>query len=272
MVTLYVPWCRYLSEQHGVTPKLYAESFKCTTTDGQSLLTEARFTDLKIRAVGQEASPRKCVLLSTSKATKKRMKNWALSAGDKSWGTKLHVRDLGGHLDVTMRARAGTLSRRPAKATSQVHMVGALSFGFLRLVAFVRSKYLSAGLHGSEGSAISCKNLDSFQTGIVEACWPKKLPMANSHVTLSLLDAPFCCDPDLYIIWVRFRQMRRYLAYHKWLDLAAAGRPGHVHVNLLLKPAGELGFAWASGEEGLRPGMLPLCRSRARHFDVRLGP
>ena len=65
MVTLYVPWCRYLSEQHGVTPKLYAENLKCTTTDGQSLLTEARFTDLNIRAVGQEASPRKCVLLST---------------------------------------------------------------------------------------------------------------------------------------------------------------------------------------------------------------
>ena len=157
-----------------------------------------------------------------------------------------------------MRARAGTLSRRPAKATSQVHMVGVLIVGFLRLVAFLRSKYLSAGLHGSEGSAISCKNLDSFQTGIVEAYWPKKLPMANSHATLSLLDAPYCCDPDLYIIWGRFRQMRRYLAYHKWLDLAAAGRPGHGHVNLLLKPAGELGFAWASGEEGRRPGMLPL--------------
>ena len=32
-------------------------------------------------------------------------------------------------------------------------MVGALPFGFLRLVGFVRSKYLPAGLCGPEGAA-----------------------------------------------------------------------------------------------------------------------
>ena len=38
-------------------------------------------------------------------------------------------------------------------------MVGALPFSFLRLVGFVRSKYLPAGLHGAEGAAISCKKI-----------------------------------------------------------------------------------------------------------------
>ena len=71
IVALYVPWCRYLSSQHGVTPQLYADNLKCTTTDGHKLLEAARFTDRYIRAVGQEASPSKCVLLSTSKGYKK---------------------------------------------------------------------------------------------------------------------------------------------------------------------------------------------------------
>ena len=42
--------------------------------------------------------------------------------------------------------------------------------------------------------------------------------MANPHAVLSQLDAPDCCDPALYVIGGRFRQMRRYLAF----------RPGEV--------------------------------------------
>ena len=127
-----------------------------------------------------------------------------ISTGDKGWAVKLDVRDLGGHLDITNRAHAGTLAQRAVRATSQVAMVGALPFGFLRLVGFARSKFLPAGLHGAEGSHISFKNLNSFRTGIVKACWPRKLPMANPQAVLSLLDAPDCCDPELYV--------RRFLA------------------------------------------------------------
>ena len=37
------------------------------------------------------------------------MKYWAIFSGDKE-GPKLDIRNLGGHLDVTHRARAGTLA------------------------------------------------------------------------------------------------------------------------------------------------------------------
>ena len=131
IVALYVPWCRYLSNQQGVTPQLHADSLKCTTTDGQALLTAARFTDRYTRAVGQEASPSKCVLLSTSKATRRKMKNWTVSSGNRGSGTKLDIQDLCGHLDITNRARAVSLARWSAQATSQVHMVGALPLGVL---------------------------------------------------------------------------------------------------------------------------------------------
>ena len=110
LVAFYVPWCRYLSAQHGVTPQLKADNLKCTTADGHTLLEAGNFTDRYTRAVGQEASPGKCVLLSTSKVVRRNMKKWSISAGDRSWGTKLDVRDLGGHLDITNWARAGTLA------------------------------------------------------------------------------------------------------------------------------------------------------------------
>ena len=44
------------------------------------------------------------------KATRNSMRNWSISAGNRGWGTKLDVRDLGGHLDITNRARAGSLA------------------------------------------------------------------------------------------------------------------------------------------------------------------
>ena len=43
---------------------------------------------------------------------------------------QLDVRDLGGHLDFTKRARAGTLSKRIREATVGVASVGALPLGF----------------------------------------------------------------------------------------------------------------------------------------------
>ena len=81
-VALYVPGCRYLSSQQGVTPQLYADNLKCTTVDGHALFEAARFIDKYIRTVGQEASPSKCVLLSTSKNVRRDMRNWSISAGN----------------------------------------------------------------------------------------------------------------------------------------------------------------------------------------------
>ena len=45
------------------------------------------------------------------------------------WKVQLKVRDLGGHLDFTLRARAGTLSNRVREAASGVASVGALPLG-----------------------------------------------------------------------------------------------------------------------------------------------
>ena len=88
-----------------------------------ALFGAARFTARYVRSVGQDVSPGKCVLLSTSKAVRKSMKLWNVPGDGRPWKVELDVRDLGGHLDLTGRAWAGTLSRRVKEATHGVAAV-----------------------------------------------------------------------------------------------------------------------------------------------------
>ena len=213
IIALETPWCRHLVSLDGISPQLYADNLKCTSYNVDSVLAAVQYTVSYVRAVGQEASPSKCVLLSTSKAARRRMTAWRNRNEGCFWAVKLDVRDLGGHLDVTLRAVAGTLTNRVKIATAQVPAVGALPLGFQRMLGMVRSKHLPDGLHGCEGAAVSVTALSSFRSAIARAVWSKKLPMTNTPALLSLLDAPWGSDPAFFIIWSRFRQLRRYLAY-----------------------------------------------------------
>ena len=108
IVAFYAPWCRHLESLVGISPQLYADNLKCTSYNVDSVLVAAQCTVSYVHAVGQEASPSKCVLLSTSEAAGRRMTAWRNINEGCFWTVKLGVRDLGGHLDVTSRAVAGT--------------------------------------------------------------------------------------------------------------------------------------------------------------------
>ena len=82
------------------------------------------------------------------------------------WAVKIDVRDLGGHLNVTLRAVAGTLSSRVHIATTQVPCCWSPLPGFQRMLGMVRSKHLPGGLHGCEGAAISVSALGSFRSAV----------------------------------------------------------------------------------------------------------
>ena len=130
IVALYAPWCGRLEAMPAVKPQLYADNLKCTAECPASLFNASKFTAQYVRAVGQDVSPGKCVLLSTSKEVRNSMRQWDVSGDGRPWKVELDVRDLGGHLDLTYRARAGTLSKRVKEATQGVAAVGALPLGF----------------------------------------------------------------------------------------------------------------------------------------------
>ena len=79
-------------------------------------------------------------------------------------------------------------------------------------------------------------------------------------------DGPSGCDLACGVVWLRFRMLRRYLAYrpgevsrvYRLLGSAAEGSPGHGPAHLLLQSAAEIGFRWDPEELAWdRPG-LPL--------------
>ena len=102
----------------------------------------------------------------------------------------MDVRDLGGHLDFTRSAGAGTLSKRVKEATHELPAVGALPLGFTVKLGLVRGKYLPAGLHAAEASYVSASCLGAFRAAKVRAVWSNKMPLANAPVILGLLDGP----------------------------------------------------------------------------------
>ena len=79
IVALYIRWCRHLDALPDVKPQLCADNLECSAERPRALFESARFTAQYVRSVGQDVSPGKCVLLSTSKSVRKAMKLWAIS-------------------------------------------------------------------------------------------------------------------------------------------------------------------------------------------------
>ena len=98
------------------------------------------------------------------------------------------------------------------RATFLVMVVGSLPLGFRAKLRIVRSNF-PAGIHGNEGAAVSTTALNKFRAAIVPAVWSKKVLLASTLAVLSLIDAPVGAVPALHVVWSRFWNMRRYLAY-----------------------------------------------------------
>ena len=74
-VALCVPWCRHLEALPDVEVcSLCADNLKCSAHCPNALFDAARFTDRYVRAVCQDVSLGKCVLLSTYKSVRKALK------------------------------------------------------------------------------------------------------------------------------------------------------------------------------------------------------
>ena len=244
IVALYVPWCRRLESLPDIKPQLYADHLKCSAARPRALFESAHVTAKYVRLVGQDVSPGKCVLLSTSKAVRRAMKLLG------HFGVMVAVGRFNLMLEIWVVILISLIVLELV-----LFLVGLvrLLLGLLRLVLCLlgfRSSWVSLGV--------------SFFLGSV---WSTRMPLANTPPILNLLDGPVDVDPAFYIVWSRFRMMRRYLAYcpeeepriFRMLDLISRGAQGHGPVHLLLISGAEIGFTWDSGEQGwLRVSLPPL--------------
>ena len=139
----------------GFQPQLYADNLKCLSRDPGVLKRAARFTAGYVRLVGQEPAPSKCVLLSTSREIRRSMKDWVLSDSGYQWSVKFDVRDLGGHLETTLRGWSSTLAARVRSVIFRLALVFIPPLDFHGRVRVVRSMYLPAALHGIEASFLA---------------------------------------------------------------------------------------------------------------------
>ena len=143
------------STRCGSLPNFMVDNLKCVSRDPGLLLRAARFTTSYVRLVGQDPAPNKCVLLSTSKTVRAEMRGWVLSDEGDKWTVKLDVRDLGGHLDTTVRWWSATLSVRVRLVISRLDLVFALPLVFYGRIRVVCAMFLPCALHGVEASYLS---------------------------------------------------------------------------------------------------------------------
>ena len=141
--------------------------------------------------------------------------------------TTTTVRDLGGHLDFTLRARAGTLSKRVGEATVGVASVGALPLGFQVKLGPVRGKYLPAGLHAAEASYVSSSSISSFRAAIVRAVWSFLMPLANTPAILAqtqvvCIGQPMLIACDLNADPAVIPSLSKGISAGRFVDLALA--------------------------------------------------
>ena len=278
IVALYLPWCRYLCELPDVSPQLYADNLKCVSTRPEQLLRAAQFTSAYVMLVGQETAPSECILMSTSAAVRRDMKDWVISDQGEHWSVELDVRDLGGHLDTTFWAWGRALVVRVLAVLRVIWLVSALPLDYWRKLRVLRTMYIPAALYGVEASHLSQSNLLKLRAAFVRACWSGRLTLAQTGTVLGMLDGPECVDPSACIVWYRFRLLRRYFAYRplesagvgRLLDLVSDGALGHGPVHLLVGSAASLGFQWCLG--GFcwnRPGLprLPMVEGPYQHFE-----
>ena len=169
IVALYVSWCRRLEAMPGIKPQLYADNLKCSAVCPNALCGAARFTAAYARSVGEDMSPGKCVLVSTSMAVRKSMKLWDVSSDGKPWKVELDVRDLRGHLGFTKRRGLGHSLDGSRMLRMALLLLVRFPLGFGLNWAWFGSKYLPAGLHAAEASHVSASSLSAFRASIVRS-------------------------------------------------------------------------------------------------------
>ena len=94
-----------------------------------------------------------------------------ISGDGRFWKVQLDVRDLGGHLDFTSRARAGTLSERVGEDYCWVLLPLVLCLlGITSSFAWFVVSICPVALHAAQASFVSSSSISAFRAGHCASC------------------------------------------------------------------------------------------------------
>ena len=91
IVALFVPWCGRVEVSPRTVPQLNSDNLDCSVYCSQDFVGAARFTVKYVKAVGQDISFVKCVLLSISKVVRKASRALAISGDGRPWSVMFGI-------------------------------------------------------------------------------------------------------------------------------------------------------------------------------------
>ena len=92
-------------------------------------------------------------------------------------------------------------------------LVSVLSLDFHGRLRVVRTTLVPEALHGIEAYLLAQSRLLKLRAAVLTATWSRRQPLAHAGAVLCLFDGTEVCNPRLCAMRLRFRMLRRYLAY-----------------------------------------------------------
>ncbi|CAE8641629.1 unnamed protein product, partial [Polarella glacialis] len=124
------------------------------------------------------------------------------------WVTKLHARDLGGHMNYARARYNGTLQERVRLTLARLAKLACSGSAYARKLRVIPTGCWSKAMHGAEALIVGQQVIQALRTGAMRALKASQ-PQASPLVLLSLVENPMN-DPEAYMTWRRVWKLRRF--------------------------------------------------------------
>ena len=212
------PWL-VLMQAFNVQPRVLADDVMLCATGEWHLenYTQGFTATLQyIEDIGARTAPEKSFSFSTQEGARRWLKTFVWPIIKQRVNVVHHIRDLGAHLNTTMRNAATTSTTRITEAIAIIKRVRFLPHTYDVKAKIIRVKAFTKGLYGCEAVHVNETAIRGMQTATVEAIAPVSRLRSNA-MTFSLCSRGDDIDPFIEIFARRFTMMRRMEAKWEWV-------------------------------------------------------
>jgi hypothetical protein len=164
-----------------------------------------------IAAMGGTTAPTKSKTFGSTKDVRVALKAKVWPTLNQPIPMVYDLRDLGAHLDSTMRRCGTTLTKRLRTATTTARRCKRFKKRITQAVRIMRTKTLKQGLYGADITPASGAAVRTLSTAMVNALTPAQMKGRSVSLTFAVLSYPKSdIDPDINILVIRAAAFRRF--------------------------------------------------------------